>query len=119
MDEITLDTATLRAAVDKSRDKMGRARVKPKLRARLVAYVKERAKAGDARDQIGRELGLSIGTIHAWLSPGGDRRRSAKRPKPKLQRVEVVDPSTVTVHARHGVRVELTLAQVAELLRAL
>lgn len=118
MDEITPDTATLRAAVDQSRDKMGRARVKPKLRARLVAYVKERAKAGDARDQIGRELGLSIGTIHAWLSPGGDR-RPVKRPKQKLQRVEVVDPSTVTVHARHGVRVELTIAQVAELLRAL
>lgn len=114
MDEITFDVAELCTAIEASRDRAGRARVKPALREKLIAYARSQEAAGVSRAEVAAQLRLSLGNLHRWLATGSRSKRK------KLKRVTVVDPSTVTVHARHGVRVEgLTIAQVAELLRTL
>ena len=112
MDEIEDRVEALRLKLQRSRD--SRRRVSEELRAEAVAFARAAHASGERYKAIASTLGLKPDTLMRWC-------RAGREPK-KFARVVVkraLQPR-LTVHGPAGTRIEeLSIAQVAELLRAL
>jgi transposase-like protein len=101
----------LRLKLASSRD--GRKRVPVELRTEAVAFAKAEHALGQRYKTIARALGVKAETLMRWCRASHE---------PKFARVVVKSAARprLTVHGPAGIRIEqLSLKQVAELLRAL
>jgi transposase-like protein len=111
VDEIEDRVESLRLKLRSSRD--SRRRVPEEVRAEAVAFAKAAHASGERYKSIASTLGLKPETLMRWC-------RRSRAPK-KFARV-VVERSAeprLTVHGPAGTRIELSMEQAAELLRAL
>ena len=112
VDEIEDRVETLRLKLRSRRD--SRRRVPEELRAEAVAFARAAHASGERYKAIAATLGLKPDTLMRWC-------RAGREPK-KFARVVVkrTAPPRLTVHDPAGTRIEeLSIAQAAELLRAL
>ncbi|MGB8329021.1 MAG: hypothetical protein WCE62_02765 [Polyangiales bacterium] len=111
VDEIEDRVESLRLKLRSSRD--SRRRVPEEVRAEAVAFARAAHASGERYKSIASMLGLKPETLMRWC-------RRSRAPK-KFVRV-VVERSAeprLTVHGPAGTRIELSMEQAAELLRAL
>ena len=111
MDEIEDRAESLRLKLRSSRD--SRRRIPEELRAEAVAFARAAHASGQRYKAIAATLGLKPDTLMRWCRAGREPKKFArvvvKRTMPRL-----------TVHGPAGTRIEqLSIAQAAELLRAL
>lgn len=113
MDESEDRAEALRLKLASRRD--SRRRVPEELRAEAVAFAEAERASGERYKSIAKTLGLKPDTLMRWCRRGRGPKRFA--------RVVVVKRATqpeLTVHGPAGTRIEqLSIAQAAELLRAL
>jgi transposase-like protein len=111
MGEIDDRAEALRLKLGGSRD--SRRRVPSELRVEAVAFAKAERALGRRYKSIATALGVKAETLMRWC-------RASR--EPKFARVVVRKPAApqhLTVYGPAGTRIELSLQQVAELLRAL
>jgi transposase len=85
-------------------------------RAQLMEAAKRRWSEGASIRAVADELGVSAHTLSYWRAVEGIGK------KPKVRRVEIVkaeSPRSVVAVGPHGLRMQLTLDEMAELLRKL
>lgn len=112
MDKIEDRAEALRLKLRSSRD--SRRRVPAELRVEAVAFARAAHASGERYKAIAATLGLKPDTLMRWCRRG--------REEKKFARVVVKRTAAprLTVHGPAGTRIEeLSMAQVAELLRAL
>lgn len=112
VDEIEGQSESLRLKLQRSRD--SRRRVSEELRAEAVAFARAAHASGERYKAIAATLGLKPDTLMRWCRRGREPKKFARVVvKRALQpRLTVLGPA--------GTRIEeLSMAQVAELLRAL
>jgi hypothetical protein len=105
----------VRAAVQRER-RRGRARFSRELRDRVLEYARWRWAEGASIETVSSEVGVSAHTLSYW--------RAVERiGKSKVRPVQIVAARpvdrTVIAAGPHGLRLQLTLDDVAELLRKL
>jgi transposase-like protein len=94
-----------------------RGRYPANLRRQLIEQAKSRWAEGASMRAVAEELGVSVHTLSYWRAVEGIGKKRAK-----VRRVEIVAaPVTRTIVAAgpHGLRMQLTLDDAAELLRKL
>jgi len=112
MDESGDRVESLRLRLAKSRD--SRRRVSPELREEAVAFARAAHASGERYKGIAATLGLKPDTLMRWCRRGREEKKFARVV------VKRTAASRLTVHGPAGTRVEeLSMAQAAELLRAL
>jgi hypothetical protein len=94
----------------------GRGRYPAALRKQLLERARKRWSEGASMRVVAEELGVSVHTLSYWRAVEGTSKKSAK-----VRRVEIVDRPARTIVAAgpHGLRLQLTLDEVVELLRKL
>ena len=94
----------------------GRRRYPAPARKQLLDRARRRWAEGASMRAVAEELGVSVHTLSYWRAVEGISKKRAK-----VRRVEIVDtsPRTIVAAGPHGLRMQLTLDDVAELLRKL
>jgi len=111
MDESEDRAEALRLKLVSRRD--SRRRVPEELRAEAVAFAKAQHALGQRYKPIAKALGVKAETLMRWC-------RASREPKFTRVVVKPAAPERLTVHGPAGTRIEqLSIAQAAELLRAL
>lgn len=110
----------LRQAIEQSRGGQARWRCPAALREEVVAFAKERRKAGGVLEAIADELGVSSSALQRWIVSDRDR---AGQPE-ALRKVRVVEPRSsvrsLTVVTPQGYRIEgLDIGSAVRVLQAL
>ena len=112
---MTSDSSELREAITRSRAGQIRWRCPPPLRAKIVAFTRQRQQTGMTIEKTARELGVSASGLTRWLQAGEPRIRPvriAEAPAPLQDSLVLVTPG--------GYRLEgLSPASAADLLRRL
>lgn len=112
VDEIEDRVETLRLKLRSSRD--SRRRVPEELRAEAVAFARAAHASGERYKSIASTLGLKPDTLMRWCRAGREPKKFARVVVKRAARPQL------TVHGPAGTRIEqLSIAQAAELLRAL
>ena len=112
MDESEDRAQALRLKLASRRDRRGR--LPEELRAEAVAFAKAEHASGKRYKSIASALGVKAETLMRWCRRSGGPKKFARVV------VKRAAPPQVTVHGPAGTRIEqLSIAQAAELLRAL
>jgi Transposase len=94
----------------------GRGRYPAAARKQLLERARRRWAEGASMRVVAEELGVSVHTLSYWRAVEGISKKRAK-----VRRVEIVDtsPRTIVAAGPHGLRMQLTLDDAADLLRKL
>jgi hypothetical protein len=117
----------LRKAVESSASGRGRRTFDPVLQRQLRDYFRVREAQGANAEVVGRELGLSPGTLRRWrhldsvqIPPAPSAPNPPAFVPVTVTPIEASKPSSLSLVGPHGVRVEgLNLETLVELLRRL
>ena len=94
----------------------GRGQYPSAVRKQLLDRARRRWAEGASMRVVAEELGVSVHTLSYWRAVEGISKK-----RPKVRRVEIVDTAARTIVAAgpHGLRMQLTLEDAAELMRKL
>jgi hypothetical protein len=97
-------------------EKRGRGQYPAAERKQLLDRARRRWAEGASMRAVAEELGVSVHTLSYWRAVEGISKKRSK-----VRRVEIVEPVARTIVAAgpHGLRMQLTLDDAAELLRKL